>query len=650
MELLFVVLNPLLSYLARYLLSGQGQLHYHSAALYTLWHMLASLLVGAALGPRDVLAAKGSIVPLGMLGMVEALSIVTNNMALATCSVFTNQSIKACVPLLLLVLNVRPSELKTIHMSIIFGASAVCGLLSHTTGHMAESLSIYNGVALSICSLLFVVVRMRLAQYLLHDKRLPRHVVLFYQSVGAIPILLLLAIFSDAFAAPVSTPTVVYLIVSALVAATYNAAYVAVSAAYVAHTVSLIATGRQGLVLLVSMLFDLKLSLCSLLLVVQLVLTLGWYALSGAEARAGVWTRLLTNKSPSRALLPFKYLVCLIAVLSMPFGYQAATTRAAAPLATFNVTVNCLGGFDGSADYEIMVSRYNEDNLETLLRAASIMRVPITFQQSVPDVKVEAPADIAHATSLILEHAEREPRCVRLAFNTNLMDEANGYLSYIIDRYDTLPGSVVMIKGSFKDFVQHPTDDIILEFARGLNQTRHVPYASLPTNIAWENPACANHLLNFERALADIWDEPIELTPPSTHCFLKAQMVVSRDSLRRWPRLFYERLRQTGLTVNCPEWETTGWCHTESFTQQVTTAPHRFRHGALKGRQWLQFYLEWGGFQSLLGGADADVDNSLCRLGDDEFCSSMTRLFDYKEKAPDSRGFLEKLQAYFLGL
>ena len=43
---LFVVLNPLLGYLARYLLSGDGVVYYPSPALYTAFHMLASAILG----------------------------------------------------------------------------------------------------------------------------------------------------------------------------------------------------------------------------------------------------------------------------------------------------------------------------------------------------------------------------------------------------------------------------------------------------------------------------------------------------------------------------------------------------------------------------------------------------------------------------
>ena len=588
--LLFIVLNPLLGYLARYILSGDGVIYYGSPMIYTMWHMLASFVAGFLASVSSSSGAwrePASIVGrICILGVVEAASIVSNNYALAVCSVFTNQSIKACVPLVILALKLRADNLRTVHLSVIFAVSAICNLLSDDT--MRDTV---QGIWLSVLSLTCVVIRMHLAQHLLLVTGVARSVVLFYQSGAAFVCLLAISALSGALSASIQNTNdpfvVVYLVISALVAAMYNMAYVCVSARHNALEVSVISTARQGAVIFASMIHDVRVSFASVLLVTQLVFSISWYGLSNEETQGFVRERLTEVRighEGAKKRMACRCGVCISAILAMPFFYDLATTQAATndhyTPAALNVSMACTATFDGSARYEIMVSRFDENNIETLLRAANALEAPITFHQAVVDGDEVISPSILHLTNTLMALSKRNP-CVRLSYHANVLDETGGYLTYLLERYDSLPDHVIFFKGSFRDFPIYPKDELLVNVTQSINRSQTIPYASLPT-LMRPSGVSSPEFLDFKQWMLDNFNVDL---PTPRHFFLRAQFIASKHTLRKYPRSFYVNLLGHGLTAPPP-----------GFLDRIHLGR---RHGSLHVRSWLQFAMECGGWESL---------------------------------------------------
>ena len=324
------------------------------------------------------------------LGIVEAGSIVSNNYALSMCSVFTNQSIKACVPLVLLAFRFRPSEVRPVHLSVIFAVSAICNLLS--SDKVRDTMP---GIWLSVLSLLCVVLRMHLAQQLLLVTGVSKSVVLFYQSGVAFFLLLLISVFNGAESIPADAAVTTYLVLSAVVAAIYNMAYIPYPRIQCPRDV-VIGTGARGSSFM-SMLKDVRVDLGSLLLVGQLVLSVAWYNTSHEEMQGFVRDRL-THTGRQRARTACRCFACGTAILTMPFVYDLArkTDVEEVRLDVSNLSMTCTTGFDGSSNYEIMVSRFGEDNLEVLC-AQRRPGGPHAFHQAV-DGDEHVPPSISRLT------------------------------------------------------------------------------------------------------------------------------------------------------------------------------------------------------------------------------------------------------------
>ena len=580
---LFVVFNPLLGYLARYILSGEGVIYYASPMLYTLWHMLASFIFGFLASASRIYKEPISIVGrICILGVVEAASIVSNNYALSLCSVFTNQSIKACVPLVILVLKLRPSNFRIVHLSVFFAVSAICSLLSAGTLHDTT-----QGIWLSILSLICVVIRMHLAQHLLLITGVSKAVVLFYQSGAAFLFLLVISASSGTLSTSIKNTTddavVIYLIVSAIIAAMYNMIYIFICSRHTALEVSVISTGRQGAVIFASMIKDVRLTFASILLVVQLILSVTWYSFSNEETQGYVQTRLIEARGGhKKAKMVLKFLVCVAAISSMPFLYEFAETHNT-QVATLSVSMKCNTSFDGSAKYEIMVSRFDEDNLETLLHAANVLEAPITFHQAVVNGDKHVPPSISRLTKELMTLSDRYPKCVRLSFHANVLDETEGYLTYISERYNSLPKQVLFFKGSFRDFPVYPRDKLLINITKSINRSQTIQYTSLPTLM---RPSDLPRFLDFKRWMFDTFQ--LHLSIPRNF-FQRAQFIVSRETVRKYPRSFYTNLLGHGLITHPPA--SLNHIHLDR------------RHGSIHERSWLQFAMEAGGWESLFQGA-----------------------------------------------
>jgi hypothetical protein len=637
---LFIVLNPLLSYAARYLFSGDGQLTYTQVSWYTASHMCASLVVGATVGARTILAAsRGTIKASVALGMVEALSVLSNNAALAFSSIFTNQSIKSLTPLCLLILQTRRiSEIQTTHLAVPIAVVSIWNILTYD--HTLSSQPV--GVLLSTVSMLLVVARMRLQQSLLYGTHDDKRTVLFYQSLAALAMLTVVALSSKA-TLPTSLPVLLYVCATATVAAAYNTISLVLAKRYSAIHISLIALSRQCLVIVVAMFYDVGVRFLVMVNVLQMIGSLVWYGTRNVNVDSftrydedvqGQSAVFVKRRWAATSTLICEYrakaaigLLSVASVCAIPAVYEASlpvrNQGGGAP--ALNVTVDCNGTFDGTAPYEIVVSRYDEKNVAPLLRAARELRAPITFYQAIVSPTHTVPDAILQSTTQILNAALREPRCIRFRLRFNLLDEIGGYLAYVIERYDTLPRSVVMFKGSFRDFSLYDdvpfrealaTDDMLPALLRGIDVTKHVNYASLPTVVRTKHPnECTRHFHEFRTMIDRLLARPSNLSSPQ-YCFLKNQFIVSSAAIRNWPLSLYERLLFAGAFDNGP-----------AVREGRTT-----RHQALVARQWLQWSFEFGGAQALFGGSNAT--NNLCLLGNASFCAWTDGTFIWDTRRP----------------
>lgn len=252
------------------------------------------------------------------------------------------------------------------------------------------------------------------------------------------------------------------------------------------------------------------------------------------------------------------------------------------------------------------------------MRAASVLRAPVTFQQATVNSDLTVDTNVALATTMSLRHVEAEPRCVRLNFHANVLDEANGYLTYIVERYDTLPAKVLFFKGSFEDFDR--ADTLLEEILKKVNTSQYVAYASLPTEV--KTGMCERHVRVFQRWVSQITQRTFKVLAPSDRlmCFQRSQFIASRQALQKWPRMIYEHIRAAGLmSSGCPS---SWYCGSGT------------RHGGLESRQWLQFYLEIGGFEAMFRNM-SDGSYGICKLLNANDCAGI--LSEFTHVAPRTK-------------
>ena len=206
---------------------------------------------------------------------------------------------------------------------------------------------------------------------------------------------------------------------------------------------------------------------------------------------------------------------------------------------------------------------------------------------------------------------------MRLSFHGNVLDEVHGYLSYILERYDTLPKRVLFIKGSFSDYAQYSDladADMWTHITPHLNLHTAVDYAPLPT---WYFTPHAKDLPILQariETLASISAEacgdcPASMNVPK-HIFMMNEFIASRRAIRAWPRAVYAHLLEQGLMQ----------------TKPLDHANAR-RHGSLYSRFWLSFYMESGGFQALFGGDNATPESFCQTLRDNVSCERVLQSF-----------------------
>jgi len=627
----YVILNPVLSYAARYALSADGCVHIRSASLYTMVHMLVSVCLALCDGTRHKFSWRlrpTTAASLVALGVLEALSIVSNNIALGVTSVFTNQSIKSLTPLLLLLLHTR--RFRLVHLSVFFAVVAICGLIESAHGDG----TVTSGAWLSLFSMLCVVARMRMAQLLLHDAGVARHVVLCYQSLfGCLTMAFVfattLALGKRVELRPTPLIASVYIAATSVVAAMYNFASVVVAQRYSSLTVSMLATARQGMVLTASLLYEASPpSSMALLLTLQLIAATTWYALDGVADEARHIVRAFyggleeegSNDAPPSPVAQARdrrrrcacALACVTAVFAIPSLYDAVRCNTHLPPSSHDAEpIRCKHTFDGTAEWELVVARFAEDNLEALLSAARLLGAPITFHQAIPDPGQLVPDEYVRLTRAIEVYAQREPECIRLRVHANIMDEIFGYLTFMTERYHSLPKHAIFIKGSFRDYTGN--DNVLLDVARGLSHhagTTSVRYAPLPTLVL--DPATACHPAKMSAVVSSGVGRDVHLPAP-TRCYLKNQFILSRDAIAAWPVTLYHTLLVRGATTN------------------LGTSRHLY-HGTVSARRSLAFLFEFGGSQMLWsGGGNDTLESTLCRLGNStDFCQDMYHRFDWK--------------------
>jgi drug/metabolite transporter (DMT)-like permease len=613
-----------LSFCARYTLSSHG-LAFPSAMLYTSLHMLATWLVSLPFVRRtteterqQIRANAGSLL---VLGAAEALSIWCNNAALGHTTVSINQSIKALAPLLLLCVGHRRSTRFDAQLCACF--ILVCGIVGMVQGGgdaaPEERRDLLPGVGLTLASLVFVVVRFKLHERLLHDRQFARWGVLSAQSCTSGVALGVCHLVFEPRAA-VTRQQAAVVAVSAAFAVAYNVSIIFMAERFEALQNSIIASLRQALLILVATVTESDFTLDKLLFGV-------------CVGSAGVLHNMhdkdlnykhLAGSCPQLA----RTAGVVVTTVAITFGMgllwrtpdAAADVVPAAP--AFAVPQWQCPRWDGSARVEVVYARYGESYEQTgyILALAERLRAPMTVYQAVDAPRARMPTFHQRNMTDFLARV----RCVRLRYHPNMQDEAGAYVHYIVERYETLPQHVVFVKGSFADVLQEwygrPPDALWLDFAEHFvgAQNASVGYASLPTNYDDCRPLCRVRE-NGANVLAARVPGMERLSQP-TRVFHRNQIVATRAAIRSGSA--YDALLRLAYYPKGID------ASHEPFPTQAEPFPNQRnqRHGTTRHLAWWAFALEWGGFQALFGGVDARPQD-LCNFLDAAACERFTSAF-----------------------
>jgi drug/metabolite transporter (DMT)-like permease len=548
-----------------------------------------------------------------LLGGAEALSIWSNNAALAHTTVSINQSIKSLTPLFLLFLAYERMDTHRFDVQLLAIIIIVCGIVGmvqHGRAVTGTNNDTLYGIGLTIVSFVFVIVRFKMQEKLLHDKRFSRWGVLCVQCLTS-GFMLLLGHMGFETPVSVSLDESIVIIFSALIAVLYNISVIMMAERFEALQNSIIASLRQALLIMVATFTENDFTVDKVLFGI---------CVGSASLLYNVYNKDVSYKviTGSRYKTIRTVGICILTVV-MTFGmgvWWRVPKRWKDVEVSSNVTQWQCAPWDGTAQIELVYARYSEDYDSTIhiVAAAQELRAPLTVYQAVDAPSMQVPSfKIRNMTSFL-----NSIQCVRLRYKPNIQDESGAYLQYIIDRYDSLPNYVVFMKGSFADFIprwqgKHP-DFVWVDFAQNFIPPSNdsVTYASMPSHYDDCTPLCRT---------TDAGALMINKVFPETHLrqpnitFMNAQIVTTRKAIRRTSISTYNKFQ-----------------HISYFPEHIQYHMVNDRHGNTRHMSWFGFAFEWGGFQSLFGGENSS-SSDICHFVNANTCTRFLDSFVIKNTA-----------------